>query len=48
MGEVVPLFGERKLTPEMRAHLIQKAADLAIEIALLQSEHDALVRRANG
>lgn len=41
-NNVIPLFGERELSPERRAHLIQRATDLAVEIALLSSEKDRI------
>ncbi len=45
MGEVIPMFGEHHITPEMRAHLIQRVTDLAIEISLLESEKQRLEQR---
>ena len=45
MGEVVSLFREQELTPEVRAHLLQRVTDMAIEIALLTSEKERLEER---
>lgn len=44
MGEIIDIFSGRKreLNHEQKAHLIQRITDLAIEIALLQSEKERL------
>ena len=44
MGEIIDLFTRERydMTPEHRAHLIQRVTDLAIEIALLESEKKRL------
>lgn len=46
MGELLP-FRRPELSPEMRAHLIQRMADLSVQMTLLQSEYDQLERRVN-
>lgn len=50
MAKVIDLFTgkERPMTPEQRAHLMQRAADLAMEVSLKKSELEALERRLNG
>lgn len=57
VGEVIDLFTgqERELSPEQRAHLIQRVTDMAlremdlkVEIALLSSERERLEQRLQG
>lgn len=45
MGELLQLFNRERQTPEMKAHLIQRITDLAIEISLLESEKERLENR---
>lgn len=45
MGEIISLFQDQELTPQLKAHLIQRIADLSIEVALLESERNRLESR---
>lgn len=44
MGKVIEMLGRLEMTPEHRAHLIQRVADLSVEIALLDSEKRQIER----
>ena len=45
MGKVIELFGKQELTPEIRAHLIQRIGEMTLDIVLLTSERDRLQGR---
>ena len=45
MGNVIELFRDGELTPEMRAHLIRRIGEMTLDILLLTSERDRLQKR---